>query len=223
MAGSFTVLTQQGNDAMELQAFLIFAITQAVVIASPGPSAILVASQGATNGWRTTVFQMFGMMVATAIYFVMSATGLAALILASNLVFQIIKWVGVGYLIYLGLTALLSRSGGLSVASTDKARSRKALFLQGFVVEFANPKVLLFFAAILPQFLDTAAPIASQMVIMGLTGAAMQFVIYSAYAKQGDKLANGGLRAWIVDLINRTAGAALIFAGIKMTSVTAER
>ncbi|NSX56502.1 LysE family translocator [Parasulfitobacter algicola] len=208
---------------MELQTFLIFAMTQAIVIASPGPSAIVVASQGATNGWRTTVFQMFGMMVATAIYFVMSATGLAALILASNLVFQIIKWVGVGYLIYLGLTALLSRSGGLSVAPTGKVKSQKSLFLQGFVVEFANPKVLLFFAAILPQFLDTAAPIAPQMTIMGLTGAAMQFVIYSAYASLGNKLANGGMRAWIVDLINRTAGAALIFAGIKMASVTAER
>ena len=55
---------------MELQAFLIFAATQAIVIASPGPSAILVASQSATNGWRRTVFQMFGMIVATAIYFV---------------------------------------------------------------------------------------------------------------------------------------------------------
>lgn len=223
MEASFVVVTQQGDDVMELQAFLIFATTQAVVIASPGPSAILVASQGATNGWRRTVFQMFGMMVATAIYFVMSATGLAALILASNLIFQIIKWVGVAYLVYLGLTALFSRSGGLSVARTGKVRSRKALFSQGFVVEFANPKVLLFFAAILPQFLDTAAPIAPQMLIMGLTGAAMQFLIYSAYAKLGDTLANGGLRAWIVGLINRTAGAALIFAGIKMASVTAER
>lgn len=223
MGDSFVVLNQQGDNAMEFQAFLIFAATQAVVIASPGPSAILVASQGATNGWRRTVFQMFGMMVATAIYFVMSATGLAALILASNLVFQIIKWVGVGYLIYLGLTALLSRSGGLSVGRTSKTRSRKALFSQGFIVEFANPKVLLFFAAILPQFLDTAAPIVPQMIIMGLTGATLQFVIYSAYAMLGDKLANGGLRAWIVGVINRTAGAALIFAGIKMASITAER
>ncbi|QOL82650.1 LysE family translocator [Pseudooceanicola spongiae] len=163
------------------------------------------------------------MMEATAIYFVMSATWLAALILASNLVFQIIKWVGGRYLIHLGLTALLSRSGGLAVRRTSKLRSRQALFSQRFVVEFANPKVLLFFAAILPQFLDTAAPIAPQRIIMGLTEAAMQFVIYSAYAKLGNKLANGGLRAWSVGLINRTAGAAFIFAGIKMASITAER
>lgn len=208
---------------MELQAFLIFATTTAVVIASPGASAILVASQGASNGWRATIFSIFGIMIATAVYFLLSATGLAALILASNLLFQIIKWIGVGYLLYLGLTALLSRSSGLAVARAGKVRSRKALFSQGFVVEFANPKALLYFAAILPQFLDTTAPIAPQMIVMGLTGTAMQLVIYSVYAKLGDKLANGGVRAWIVSLINRTAGAALIFAGIKMANVTADR
>lgn len=208
---------------MELQAFLIFATTTAVVILSPGASAILVASQGASNGWKATIYSIFGIMLATAIYFVLSATGLAALILASNVLFQIIKWIGVGYLIYLGLNAILSKSGGISVAHAGQVRSKKKLFSQGFIVEFANPKALLYFAAILPQFLDTTAPIAPQMMIMGLTGMTMQLVIYSVYANMGDRLANGGVRVWIVDVINKTAGAALIFAGIKMASVTANR
>ncbi|MEO0371933.1 MAG: LysE family translocator [Pseudomonadota bacterium] len=202
---------------------MIFATTTAVVILSPGASAILVASQGASNGWKATTFSIFGIMLATATYFVLSATGLAALILASDLLFLIIKWVGVGYLIYLGLTAMFSKSGGIAVAQTGAVRSTKKLFSQGFIVEFANPKALLYFAAILPQFLDTDAPIAPQMIVMGLTGTTMQLVIYSAYANMGDRLANGGVRAWIVDAINKTAGAALIFAGVKMASVTANR
>jgi threonine/homoserine/homoserine lactone efflux protein len=211
------------GENLELRAFLIFATTTAVVILSPGASAILVASQGASNGWKATIYSIFGIMLATAIYFVLSATGLAALILASNVLFQIIKWIGVGYLIYLGLNAILSKSGGISVAHAGQARSKKKLFSQGFIVEFANPKALLYFAAILPQFLNTGAPIAPQMMIMGLTGMTMQLIIYSVYANMGDRLANGGVRAWIADVINKTAGAALIFAGIKMASVTANR
>jgi threonine/homoserine/homoserine lactone efflux protein len=214
---------QREGNQLELQAFLIFATTTAVVIASPGASAILVASQGASNGWKATVFSIFGIMLATTTYFVMSASGLAALILASHLLFQIIKWVGVGYLIYLGLTAILSKSGGISVASKGVKRSKKKLFSEGFIVEFANPKALLYFAAILPQFLDLSAPIAQQMIIMGLTGMLMQLIIYSAYAKTGDRLASGGVRTWVVDIVNKAAGAALIFAGIKMASVTANR
>ncbi|MEO0859731.1 MAG: LysE family translocator [Pseudomonadota bacterium] len=208
---------------MDLQAFLIFATTTAVVVMSPGASAIFVASQGASNGWRAAIFSIFGIMLATATYFVLSATGLAAVILASNILFQIIKWVGVSYLIYLGLTAIFSKSGGISVAKTGGARSRKRLFSQGFIIEFANPKALLYFAAILPQFLETTAPIAPQMIIMGVTGTAMQLVIYSVYANMGDRLANGGVRAWVIDVVNKTAGAALIFAGVKMASVTANR
>ncbi len=214
---------QQWDGQLELQAFLIFATTTAVVILSPGASAVLVASQGASNGWKATIFSILGIMLATATYFVLSATGLAALIVASNLLFQVIKWAGVGYLIYLGLTAIFSKSGGISVAQAGFARSKKKMFSQGFIVEFANPKALLYFAAILPQFLDTTAPIAPQMIIMGLTGTTMQLVIYSVYANLGDRLANGGVRAWVVDVINKTAGAALIFAGAKMASVTANR
>lgn len=163
---------------MELEAYLIFATTTAVVILSPGASAILVASQGASNGWRPTLFSIFGIMLATAIYFLLSATGLASLVLASNFLFQVIKWVGVAYLIYLGVMAIFSKSGGISVQAGDVVRSKKTLFSQGFIVEFANPKALLYFAAILPQFLDVTAPIAPQMMIMGATGTSMQLVIY---------------------------------------------
>jgi threonine/homoserine/homoserine lactone efflux protein len=208
---------------VEVEAFLIFAATTAVVILSPGASAILVASQGASNGWKATLFSIFGIMLATAIYFLLSATGLASLILASNFLFQVIKWIGVAYLIYLGVMAIFSKSGGISVQATSVVRSKTTLFSQGFIVEFANPKALLYFAAILPQFMDVTAPIAPQMMIMGATGTTMQLIIYSIYAKMGDRLANGGVRVWIVDLINKTAGAALIFAGIKMAGVTASR
>ncbi|MCF6277155.1 MAG: LysE family translocator [Anaerolineales bacterium] len=148
---------------MELQTFLLFAVTTAVVNLSPGPTSILMASQGAGSGFKKA---LFGVCCATAIYFGLSATGIASLIVASNTLFQIIKWAGIGYLFYLGLTAIFSQSGGLVLKPGSPQRKPSSLFTQGFLVEFSNPKALLYFAAILPQFLDVTRPIALQFLIM---------------------------------------------------------
>lgn len=208
---------------MDLQTFLIFTLTTAVVIFSPGPTAILMASQGAGNGLKRTLYGVFGITCATMIYFAMSATGIASLIVASHTLFQIIKWAGVAYLIYLGGAEIFSKSGGLVVQAEAPIRNRRSLFTHGFLIEFSNPKALLYFSAILPQFLDVGRPIASQFLIMWITAFLLQCVIYSAYAYLGERLIKGGVRSWIVNMINKIAGAALIFAGIKMASVTANR
>ncbi|MFK7791604.1 MAG: LysE family translocator [Devosiaceae bacterium] len=208
---------------MELQTFLIFAITTAVVIFSPGPSAILMESQGAGNGLRRTAFGLLGITCATLIYFILSATGIASLIVASHTLFQIIKWVGVAYLIYLGCSAIFSKSGGLVVSTAVPVKKRSSLFAHGFLIEFSNPKALLYFSAVLPQFLDVSRPIAMQFAIMWATAFLLQIVIYGAYAYLGERLTRGGVKAWIVSAINKTAGAALIFAGVKMASVSATR
>lgn len=208
---------------MEAQTFIIFAVTTAVVIFSPGPTAILMASQGAGNGIKRTLFGLFGITCATMIYFVMSATGIASLIVASHLLFQVIKWIGVAYLLYLGVSAIFSKSGGLVIQSTAPLRKRRTLFTHGFLIEFSNPKALLYFSAILPQFIDLSSPIALQFFIMWGTALTLQCIIYSAYAYLGERLIQGGVKSWVVNAINKTAGAALIFAGIKMASVTASR
>ena len=154
---------------MPLDTFLIFLMTTAVVVFSPGAASVTVATQGAANGGRRALCGVVGIASANAVFFALSATGIASLILASHLAFSVIKWVGVAYLVWLGLTALLSRSGAIRIRE-GRGRSRLTmLFAQGFVVEFANPKALLYFAAILPQFLDPAVAILPQILIMGAT------------------------------------------------------
>ena len=208
---------------MELQTFLIFAMTTAVVVFSPGPTAVLIAAQGAGNGWRRSLFGMWGITCATMIYFVLSATGIASLIVASHTLFQIIKWAGVVYLIYLGCSAIFSKSGGLIIPGDQPRHSPSSLFARGFLIEFSNPKALLYFAAILPQFLDLSRPVGPQFLIMWLTAFVLQCIIYGGYAGLGARLVRGGVRDWVVNTVNRVAGGALIFAGIKMASVTANR
>lgn len=208
---------------MEFQIFLLFVTTTAVVIFSPGPTAIMIASQGAGNGLKRTFTGVLGITSATIVYFALSVMGIASLIVASHTLFLVIKWSGVAYLVYLGITAFFSKSGGLVIQSTAPQRSRSSLFMHGFLIEFSNPKALLYFSAILPQFLDVGKPIATQFLIMWIATFLLQIIIYSAYAYLGQRLVQGGVKSWVINLINKTAGAALIFAGIKMASVTANR
>ncbi len=208
---------------MPIETFILFLFTTAVVVFSPGAAAIAVASQGAANGGKRALAGVCGIAFANVVYFVLSATGIAALIIASNLVFSIIKWVGVAYLLWLGINAIFSRSGVINVSVGKRQTHWGKLFSQGFVVEFANPKALLYFAAILPQFVERELPILPQLVIMGLITLVMDLVSYSAYGFLGDRIARGGLKGWVVNLINKAAGGALIYVGAKMASVSVSR
>ena len=204
---------------MELSTFILFAMTTFVVVFSPGPAAITITAQGSGNGVGRAQFGIVGVASANAIYFALSATGIASLIIASNVLFILIKWLGIAYLTYLGLSAIFSRSGGLQVEAT-KRDTRHKLFVTGFVVEFANPKALLYFAAILPQFLNTVQPILPQIAIMGLTTLLLDIVVYSAYAKLGQTITKSGVSPRIVKALNRTAGSALLFSAFKMMKVS---
>ncbi len=207
---------------MELQTFLLFSLTTTVVNLSPGPTSILMASHGAGNGMKRTLFALFGVCCATAIYFGLSATGIASLIVASNALFQIIKWAGVAYLFYLGFTAIFSSSAGL-VLNPGSKRKPRSLFAQGFLIEFSNPKALLYFSAVLPQFLDVTRPIGPQLFVMWGTSFVFQCAACSGYAYLGERFVRGGVKRWVISAINKTAGGALVLAGLKMTSVSASR
>lgn len=204
---------------MDVAVFWIFFSATFAVVCSPGPAAICVASQGAGNGVRKALSGISGIALANAVYFALSATGIAALIIASHQVFNLIKWVGILYLIYLGAGAILGTAGGLKIQRGDPM-SRRKLFLQGFIVEFANPKALLYFAAILPQFVNPANPVLPQILIMGAVTVVIDFTVYTAYAYLADRIINGGVKPRIVKAINVVAGSALIFAAVKMMRVT---
>ena len=208
---------------MTVETYLIFLVTTMVVVFSPGAAAVAIAAQGATNGGRLALFGVSGVAAANVVYFVLSATGIASLVIASNLLFSLIKWVGVAYLVYLGATAIFSKAGAINIRPDRKKSSARVLFVKGFIIEFANPKALLYFAAILPQFLNTSLPILPQIALMGITTVFIDVFSYSAYAFLGDRIARGGVKDWVVSLINKTAGGALLFAGFKMAGVSAAK
>ncbi|HEY8608498.1 MAG TPA: LysE family translocator [Noviherbaspirillum sp.] len=205
---------------MQWETYLVFIVTTGVVCLTPGPAALLVVAQGISNGWRRSYWAVAGIAVANAIYFALSATGVAALIVASGTLFSVIKWAGVAYLFWLGLGALRSKASAMTVTA-DPARAVTGLraFWQGLVVELSNPKALLYFVALLPQFVDTARPVAMQMLVFGATCILLDIGAYGLYGWLGSKTQRFTANAGFVRSSNRVAGGLLMLAGAMMATL----
>ena len=203
-----------------LDTFLLFLTTTFMVVLSPGPAAIAVTAESMSNGFNRSFLVILGVAFANVVYFVLSATGIAALLIASHTLFTIIKWVGVAYLFYLGFNAIFSKSGPFNVnPSKQNLSSGYKVFLQGFVLELSNPKALLYFSALLPQFIDITKPIFPQLALLCFLTIFIDLLCYSLYGFMGYKSKNVGVNPVVAKIINRGAGVLLIFAGVKMATI----
>lgn len=206
---------------MNIELYLFFFVTTVMLILVPGPAAITVAKQGAFNNTKLTFLSVLGVASADVLFFVLSATGVASLIVASNFVFSVIKWFGVVYLIFLGVSAIFSKAGAINIdVQIIKTNSTKA-FSQGLVIQLANPKALMYFAALLPQFIDPNEPIVFQMLLMGVTCFLADVIVYSMFGRMGAQLARKQVKSWVINMVNKAAGIALITTGIKMATLGA--
>ena len=204
---------------MDIELYLIFLVTTVMLILVPGPAAITIAAQGASYSPNKAFLGVLGVASADVIFFALSATGIASLILTSNLLFSIIKWFGVAYLLYLGVTALFSKSGAIKINKKAAKRNHTKLFSQGLIVQLANPKALIYFSALLPQFVDPDGAIVFQMFLMGSSCLIADLLVYSLFSHIGDNLARQKMKTWVINLINKAAGITLIATGIKMASL----
>jgi homoserine/homoserine lactone efflux protein len=208
---------------MNIELYLFFLVTTLMLILVPGPAAITVARQGAANHSKLTFLAVLGVASADAIFFILSATGIASLIVASNVVFSIIKWVGVVYLVFLGMSAIFSKAGAIKIDVQKSQISPAKAFSQGLVIQLANPKALMYFSALLPQFIDPNEPIIFQMFLMGLTCFLADLLVYSVFGRMGAQLAKKQVKPWIVSFINKAAGITLIAVGVKMVTLEAAK
>jgi threonine/homoserine/homoserine lactone efflux protein len=144
---------------------------------------------------RRTLPAAGGILTANGIYFALSATSLGAIIAASARFFTIAKWIGAAYLIYLGVKALRSANSMHSVAlqgnPEETQQNLRSVYLGALTLQLANPKALLFFLALLPQFIDPAIPVVPQMLILAATSMVPEFCILTGYGW----LAHRALRA----------------------------
>ncbi len=205
---------------MSWESYLVFVAVTGAICLTPGPAALLVVAQGISNGWRRSYWSIAGIAVANSVYFALSATGVAALIVASSALFSAIKWCGVAYLFYLGISAVRSRSSAVTISQDPKQAVRgMRAFWQAFAVELSNPKALLYFVALLPQFIDPLNPVGVQVLVLGVSCVVLDIGAYSIYAWLGSRTQRLSVNRSFVKAGNRTSGGLLMLAAMLMATV----
>ena len=154
---------------MELGLFTAYAATVIVLALTPGPSTMLGSAHGMRYGARGTVPTVLGDLSANSLQMLAAALGLGAVIASSRGMFLALKWAGVAYLIWMALDHLRkARQGDTGLAAATSTRNHRR-FLQGFVTSASNPKAVVFFAALFPQFIDPAGSLVGQLLVLGAT------------------------------------------------------
>jgi homoserine/homoserine lactone efflux protein len=200
---------------MTWQTWLLFVITESVLSMTPGPAVLYVLSQAIRRGAEKSVWASCGILAANAMYFALSATSLGAVIVASYQLFFVVKWIGAAYLVYLGIASFLGSSSIIALPeSSEGPRSAPLILRDGFFLQAANPKALLFFTAILPQFIDARHNVVIQVLLLGISSIVVEFVILFFYGQLAGRALSTARNPGFEKLTNRLAGSLLIGAGL---------
>jgi threonine/homoserine/homoserine lactone efflux protein len=194
---------------------LAFAAVAFIGIATPGPTVLLALANGSRYGIGRSVYGMVGAVLSDFVLIGAVALGLGALLAASEFWFSVVKWVGVAYLAFLGVTLLRSQGSldqSLQAAETGSG-SRRAIFLKSLLVAVTNPKGYLFFSAFLPQFIVPSEPQAAQYVALALVFASIDFLVMLGYAVLGSQAVRLLKRSGALWLDRICGGALLTLAG----------
>lgn len=169
-----------------------FVAAALVILLIPGPGVLYIVARSLGQGHRAGLLSVLGLSVGALVHVAAATAGLSAILLASATAFGIVKALGAGYLIYLGLRTLLA-PGPTTGSEAPTPRSLYRLFTDGVVVSVLNPKIAVFFLAFLPQFVEPSrGPVSQQVLSLGLIYVALALVTDSAYA-----LLAGSLRHWL--------------------------
>ena len=199
---------------MNWETWSVFVVMEAVLCVTPGPAVLLVLSQALARGARKSVFASFGILAANAFYFLLSATGVGVLLAASHHLFLAIKWMGAAYLIYLGISSFFGKHSIVPMPETAAPEmSNRRTFANGFILQVANPKALLFFTALLPQFINPRQPVALQVAILAVTSAVLEFFILLGYGILAGTASEIARQPRFATVTNRIAGVLLVGAG----------
>ena len=202
---------------MGIKVWTIFLLMETLQCLSPGPAVLFVLSQGLARGALASTWASCGILAANAVYLLLSATSVAAVLVGSRNAFSLITWVGAGYTVLLGVRTVLSSGKGLSLASSAKSDvSSTRLFTGGFVLQISKPGLLVFFVAVLPQFIIPGHSVARQVLILAVTSIAVEFVILSLYGMLAAQLGKFAVEPRFVKLANRLAGLMMVVAALAL-------
>ena len=203
---------------MTLHTWALFAATETVLSLTPGPAVLFVISQGLSGGARRSFWSTTGILSANLFYFALSATSLGVVLAASYQLFLVVKYVGAAYLVWLGLKAIFSKADSLVTRQAAPDPAAK-IYWKALALQLANPKALLLFTAILPQFIDAREPVPLQILVLGLTSVIPEFFILMAYGTLAARARHVATQPKFAIWGDRIGGGLLITAGAGLALV----
>ena len=210
--------------AMQANTFLLYVGACVLLCIVPGPDMMFLLSRTIAHGRRAGLVSAVGITAGATTHLIAATFGLSAILSRSAVAFSVVKWIGAGYLIYLGVSALVSKTGASHVenrAMTDGGTWTS--FRQGYLSDLLNPKVALFYLAFIPQFVTSSGMHPSlQILVLGLTlngiGIVVNGVIVVAAAHITQSMrASRRIGPWL----ERTMGAVMIGLGLRLATDTA--
>ncbi len=197
-----------------------FLITSLIVVASPGTGALVTLAAGLSSGARAALAAAFGCTLGIVPHMLAAITGLAALLHASALAFELVKYAGVAYLLYMAWMSLRER-GALAIDSAGPPRSTREIVAHAVLVNLLNPKLSIFFVAFLPQFIAHDEPHPTPLMLeLSLVFMAMTFGVFAVYGVFAAAMRDRVLaRPRVLRWMRRGFAAAFVGLGAKLALV----
>lgn len=200
---------------MDISTWTLYFIAVLILTASPGPSALFCMSKAITSGKRSGIYAALGSLTAITFILSLSFTGLGVIIATSELAFNIIKWLGASYLIYLGIKALLSKSTNFALTDMPDENNQQSMqhFISGFIIGAGNPKAIVFFTALFPQFINPDESLLTQYLIFSGTFILLELSWLLFYVILGVKSSKWLFEKGRTAFFNKLSGSVFIGAG----------
>lgn len=196
------------------QSIITFAIASVALLLIPGPAVVYILNRSVSDGREAGLSAVAGLELGNLVHVLAAAAGLSAVLATSATAFNVVKWLGAGYLVFVGVRTLLSSP--TSIRTDTTSISRRRAFLQGVVVNILNPKVALFFLSYLPQFIDPDNGAAwSQALVLGAIFVGIGCITDSTYALTASGLRSVLLTGRTLPFVQRyVAGTVFIALGV---------
>lgn len=209
--------------SLSIESFLAFVVAMFFLSLTPGPGFLAVVARALRGGFAAGMATIAGLVLGDILFLVLAILGLSALALALGEFFLVVKLLGGAYLIWLGISLWRSKVEPQELATSGETESKERLshgrsFQLGFLVTLANPKVILFYSALVPTFIDVSALTVLDVALLSAVAAAVLVFVLGAYAfvaaRAGRAIRGGRTLAWL----NRITGGLLVGAGVTLAT-----
>ncbi len=203
---------------IETTQLLIFIGASFLLCLAPGPDNIYVLTQGMTKSKKAAIITTLGLCTGLVLHTSAAAFGISMIFKTSEIAFNIVKYAGVAYLLYIAYQAFKHRNEKLDLSAQNSSSELKKLYFKGFIMNILNPKVSIFFLAFLPQFVSVqAGNVPMQMITLGVVFMIMTVIVFSGIGIAANLLSARLLeKPSIVKYMNILTSCVLVALGIKL-------